>query len=80
METIIPKYGEAGFWAIEVKNTTRVRPEVLGGLKSFAADYPDCKPLLLYRGRERLKIDRRCLPVEEFLPELKPSLRSIAFK
>jgi hypothetical protein len=36
---------------------------------------------LLYRGRERLKIDRiRCLPVEEFLRELKPSLRSIAFK
>jgi predicted AAA+ superfamily ATPase len=74
-------YGEAGFWAIEVKNTTRVRPEDLGGLKSFAADYPECEPLLLYRGRERLKIDRiRCLPVEEFLRELKPSLRSIAFK
>jgi len=74
-------YGEAGFWAIEVKNTTRVRPEDLGSLKSFAADYPECEPLLLYRGRERLKTDRiRCLPVEEFLRELKPSLRSIAFK
>jgi predicted AAA+ superfamily ATPase len=73
-------YGEAGFWAIEVKNTTRVRPEDLGGLKSFAADYPECEPLLLYRGRERLKIDRiRCLPVEEFLRELKPS-RLIASK
>jgi predicted AAA+ superfamily ATPase len=74
-------YGEAGFWAIEVKNTTRVRPEDLGGLKSFAADYPECEPLLLYRGRERLKIDRiQCLPVEEFLRELKPSQRSIASK
>ena len=74
-------YGEAGFWAIEVKNTTRVRPEDLGGLKSFAEDYPECEPLLLYRGRERLKIDRiQCLPVEEFLRELKPSQRSIAFK
>jgi uncharacterized protein len=72
-------YGEAGFWAIEVKNTSRVRPEDLGGLKSFAADYPECEPLLLYRGRERLKIDRiQCLPVEEFLRELKPSRRSIA--
>jgi predicted AAA+ superfamily ATPase len=74
-------YGEAGFWAIEVKNTTRVRPEDLGSLRSFAADYPECEPLLLYRGRERLKIDRiRCLPVEDFLRELKPSLRSIASK
>jgi uncharacterized protein len=72
-------YGEAGFWAIEVKNTSRVRPEDLGGLKSFADDYPECEPLLLYRGREHLKIDRiQCLPVEEFLRELKPSQRSIA--
>jgi predicted AAA+ superfamily ATPase len=67
-------YGEAGFWAIEVKNTRRVRPEDLVGLKSFAADYPECKPLLLYRGQERLKIERiQCLPVEEFLRDLKPS-------
>ena len=74
-------YGEAGFWAIEVKNTPRVRPEDLVGLKSFAADYPECKPLLLYRGQERLKIDRfRCLPVEEFLRDLKPSQQSIASK
>jgi len=74
-------YGEAGFWAIEVKNTRRVRPEDLVGLKSFAADYPECEPLLLYRGQERLKIDRfRCLPVEEFLRDLKPSQESIASK
>jgi predicted AAA+ superfamily ATPase len=67
-------YGEACFWAIEIKNTTRVRPEDLSGLKSFAADYPECEPLLLYRGREHLKIDSiQCHPVEEFLRELKPS-------
>jgi hypothetical protein len=58
-----------------------VRPEDFGGLKSFAADYPECEPLLLYRGRERLKIDRiRCLPVEDFLSELKPSRQSLAEK
>jgi predicted AAA+ superfamily ATPase len=74
-------YGEAGFWAIEVKNASRVRPEDLGGLKGFAADYPECEPLLLYRGRERLKIDRiRCLPVDDFLRELKPSRRSLALQ
>jgi len=72
-------YGEAGFWAVEVKNSIRVRSEDLAGLKSFAADYPECEPLLLYRGSERLKIERiRCLPVDEFLRELKPSRRSIA--
>jgi predicted AAA+ superfamily ATPase len=74
-------YGEAGFWAIEVKNNRRVRHEDLGGLKSFAAGYPECKPLLLYRGQERLKIDRiQCLPVEDFLRDLKPSRRTIASK
>ena len=72
-------YREAGFWAIAVKNTTRVRPEDLNGLKNFAVDYPACEPMLLYRGPERLKIDRiRCLTVDEFLRELKPSMRSIA--
>jgi hypothetical protein len=74
-------YGEAGFWAIEVKNTRRVQPEDLVGLKSFSAGYPECKPLLLYRGPERLKIERiQCLPVEEFLRDLKPSQESIASK
>jgi predicted AAA+ superfamily ATPase len=71
-------YGDAGFWAVEVKNTPRVRPEDLGGLKSFAADYPECEPLLLYRGRERLKIERiQCLPVDEFLRDLNPLNQSI---
>jgi hypothetical protein len=56
-----------------------VRPEDLGGLKSFAADYPESKPLLLYRGRERLEVDRiRCLPVDEFLRDLNPLNQSIA--
>ena len=71
-------YGDAGFWAVEVKNTPRVRPEDLGGLKSFAADYPECEPLLLYRGRERLRIERiQCLPVDEFLRDLNPLNQSI---
>jgi predicted AAA+ superfamily ATPase len=71
-------YGDAGFWAVEVKNTTRVRPEDLGGVRSFAADYPECEPLLLYRGRERLKIERiQCLPVDEFLRDLNPLNQSI---
>ena len=59
----------------------QVLPENLGGPRSFAADYPECEPLLLYRGRDLLMIDRiQNLPVEEFLRELKPLLRSIASK
>jgi predicted AAA+ superfamily ATPase len=68
-------YGELGFWAIEVKNTSRVRPEDLRGLKSFAADYPECEAILLYRGKESLKIENLlCIPVADFLCKLRPSL------
>lgn len=67
-------YGDAGLWAIEVKNTSSVRPADLRALRSFLADYPEAKPLLLYRGRESLLIDGiRCLPASEFLRTLRPS-------
>lgn len=66
-------YGADAFHAIEVKNAARVRPEDMRGLRSFAADYPEAEPLLLYRGERRLVIGGvSCLPVEDFLRELKP--------
>lgn len=66
-------YGAAGFWALEVKNTARVRPDDLRGLRAFAADYPECQPVLLYRGTDRLRIDGiLCLPVDTFLRALRP--------
>ena len=66
-------YGEAGFWAVEVKNARDVKREDLRGLKAFRQDYPECEPLLLYRGRERLRMeDVLCLPVEDFLRGLAP--------
>lgn len=66
-------YGETGFHALEVKNSVRVRPEDLRGLKKFGEDFPECRRWLLYRGRERLLIDNvLCLPCEEFLLDLKP--------
>ena len=34
----------------------RVRPYHLGGIESFPADYPECEPLLLYRGRKCLRL------------------------
>jgi hypothetical protein len=67
-------YGQDVFYAIEVKNSTVLHPGDLRGLKSFKQDYPECKTLLLYRGKERLlKGDILCVPCEEFLRSLKPN-------
>lgn len=66
-------YGEEVFWAIEVKNTARVRAEDLRSLKSFKTDYPESKLYLLYRGKERIMRNGiLCLPAEEFLSSLSP--------
>ncbi|HMJ24738.1 MAG TPA: AAA family ATPase, partial [Pyrinomonadaceae bacterium] len=40
-------YGESGLYAVEVKNSQRVRPEDLRALKSFAEDYPKAQLYLL---------------------------------
>lgn len=66
-------YGSDGFWALEVKNTHRLRPEDTRALRSFAKEYPECEPILLYRGEERRKIGEiLCIPVEELLTGLRP--------
>lgn len=66
-------YGASGLYAVEVKNSTQVRPEDLRALRSFAEDYPQGRCFLLYRGKERLKRDGiLCLPCEEFLTQLRP--------
>jgi predicted AAA+ superfamily ATPase len=70
-------YGEEVFWAIEVKNTPRVRDEDLRSLRTFKGEYPQCTTLLLYRGKERLvRRDVLCLPSEEFLMKLHPGQTS----
>ncbi len=67
-------YGPTGFWAIEVKNTARVDRRALRPLAAFREDYPECRPLFVYRGSERLRIaDILCVPCEEFLRQLHPS-------
>lgn len=66
-------YGPDGFWAIEAKNNSRVRPEDLRGLRTFHGDYPEARPVLLYRGDRRVQRGAvLCLPVEEFLADLRP--------
>jgi predicted AAA+ superfamily ATPase len=66
-------YGETGVYAFEVKNASRCDRSDLGALKAFGEDYPEAKRCLLYRGKERLKIDDvMCIPCEEFLMSLIP--------
>lgn len=66
-------YGESHFYALEVKNTARIRPADLQGLKSFGKDYPKSGLFLIYRGGERLLREGiLCIPCEEFLRDLKP--------
>lgn len=67
-------YGTLGFWAIEVKNSSKVRQEDTKSLKSFLEDYKEATGILLYRGKEILKKKNiLCLPVELFLKELLPN-------
>ncbi|WP_456387723.1 ATP-binding protein [Desulfolithobacter sp.] len=66
-------YGEKEFYAIEVKNSTRVQGKMLRGLRSFCEDYPEATPVLLYRGKERLMIHNIvCIPCQDFLTALSP--------
>jgi len=67
-------YGHDVFWAIEVKNTARIRNEDLTSLRSFKEEYPESSPYFLYRGNKRVLIKGvLCIPCEEFLKKLHPN-------
>jgi predicted AAA+ superfamily ATPase len=73
-EVDIVIYGSAVFSAIEVKNSDRIRPEDLRGLKAFREDYTEAGTIILYRGSDRLVIDGiQCIPCDEFLRGLSPA-------
>ena len=73
-------YGETGLQAFEVKNAARVHSTDLRALRAFRDDYPEAETALLYRGRERLRIDGVwCLPVEDFLRRMMPEHRLLAW-
>lgn len=66
-------YGPEGLWAIEVKNSQKIRPDDLRGLRSFKEEYPRSKIFLLYRGKDRfVREGILCVPCENFLKELRP--------
>ena len=66
-------YGSGGFWALEVKNSRVVRSKDVRPLRTFHSDYPECRPVLLYRGQERRQVGGiPCWPCEDFLRQLLP--------
>jgi uncharacterized protein len=66
-------YGPKGFWAIEVKRGRSVHSQDLKALHCFCDEYPEAKPLFLYLGKERRKIDGiDCVPLIDFLLQLHP--------
>lgn len=66
-------YGPRGFWAIEVKHSSRLHPRDTKALESFYIDYPECHPILLYTGDKIIKQKNiLCIPCEEFLQNLHP--------
>jgi len=74
-------YGAGGLHAIEVKNAAEVRPQDLRGLRAFGEDYPEASRLLLYRGRDRFeRAGVLCIPVAEFLGELRPGSWPVAVR
>ena len=73
-------YGELGLQAFEVKNAGRVQSGDLRALRAFRDEYPEAETALLYRGRERLRIDDVwCLPVEDFLRRTTPDQGLLAW-
>ncbi len=67
-------YTPREFVAIEVKNTSKIKTEDLAGLRTFRQDYPECRTLILYRGRQQLLIDGiLAVPVERFLKGIIPN-------
>lgn len=68
-------YGETDFFAVEVKNASRLSPGDFGGLKAFGEDYPQARLVLLYRGDEQYLSSDGILaaPVERYLKELRPN-------
>ena len=70
-------YDEHDFVALEVKNAARLDSRDFAGLKSFAADYPEARTVLLYRGDvQYMRGGVLVVPVETYLKALAPNAPS----
>ena len=70
-------YGPKGLLSFEIKRTSRITSTMLGGLKSFLADYPMAKAYFVYMGNRRMYEDKiEIVPVLGILKNLKTLLAS----
>jgi predicted AAA+ superfamily ATPase len=78
VEVDLVAYGGDGFFAIESKLSSRIRPEDLSGLKLFHGDYPQAKCFLFYLGTERRLVDGfiHLIPVDQALENFAELIRS----
>ncbi|MCJ7492890.1 MAG: DUF4143 domain-containing protein, partial [Deltaproteobacteria bacterium] len=68
-------YGPKGLLAFEIKRTSRITSAMLGGLKSFVADYPMAKAYFVYAGHRRMFEDKiEIIPALEILKNLEKLL------
>lgn len=73
MEVDFIVYGKDTFFAIEVKSSKTIHPQDLNGLLSFKEDYPQASMIMLYGGKEQMRVkDVLCMPCEKFLTALNP--------
>jgi uncharacterized protein len=71
-------YGPKAFYAFEIKNAHILSPMDFKSLKEFKKDYPEAKAALFYRGQKNLVRENiHCIPVEQFLREMNPSLSDL---
>ena len=69
-------YGTKGLLAFEIKRSSRITSAMLGGLKSFLADYPVAKAYFVYTGNRRMYDNKiEIVPVLEVLNNLETILR-----
>ena len=68
-------YGPKGLMSFEIKRTSRITSAMLGGLKSFLADYPMAKAYFVYGGNRRMYEDKiELVPALEILKNLETLL------
>jgi len=69
-------YGTKGLLAFEINRSSRITSAMLGGLKSFLADYPVAKAYFAYTGNRRMYDNKiEIVPALEVLNNLETILR-----
>ena len=64
-------YNSKSFFAIEVKNSIKLKDKDFKSLLVFCEDYPEAKAIILYRGKKMYsRKNIRVIPVENFLKSM----------